>query len=152
MTIDDSRFTNEMAKKIEGYIKLQIPAGKANPAPPIGPALGQHGVNIMEFCKAFNAKTQNDDPDMKIPVVITVYADRSFTFETKTPPAADLLRKASGIEKGSGTPNREKVGTINRAQIEEIAKKKMIDLNTTNLASAMKTIEGTAKSMGLTVE
>ena len=141
-----------MAKKIEGYIKLQIPAGKANPAPPIGPALGQHGVNIMEFCKAFNAKTQNDDPDMKIPVVITVYADRSFTFETKTPPAADLLRKASGIAKGSGKPNREKVGTISKAKIEEIAKLKMVDLNTSNLASAMKTIEGTAKSMGLTVE
>ncbi|QQS32142.1 MAG: 50S ribosomal protein L11 [Acidobacteriota bacterium] len=141
-----------MAKKIEGYIKLQIPAGKANPAPPIGPALGQHGVNIMEFCKAFNAKTQNDDPDMKIPVVITVYADRSFTFETKTPPAADLLRKASGIAKGSGKPNREKAGTISKAQIEEIAKKKMQDLNTTNLESAMRTIEGTARSMGLTVE
>ena len=140
-----------MAKKIEGYIKLQIPAGKANPAPPIGPALGQHGVNIMEFCKAFNAKTQNDDPDMKIPVVITVYADRSFTFETKTPPAADLLRKASGIAKGSGKPNKEKIGTIRRSQIEEIAKLKMVDLNTSNLESAMKTIEGTAKSMGLTV-
>lgn len=139
-------------KKIEGYIKLQIPAGKANPAPPIGPALGQHGVNIMEFCKAFNAKTQNDDPDMKIPVVITVYADRSFTFETKTPPAADLLRKAAGIEKGSGKPNREKMGTISRSKIEEIAKKKMTDLNTSNLESAMRTIEGTAKSMGLTVE
>ncbi len=141
-----------MAKKIEGYIKLQIPAGKANPAPPIGPALGQHGVNIMEFCKAFNAKTQNDDPDMKIPVVITVYADRSFTFETKTPPAADLLRKASGIAKGSGNPNKEKVGIIARAKIEEIAKLKMVDLNTSNLESAMRTIEGTAKSMGLTVE
>jgi large subunit ribosomal protein L11 len=141
-----------MAKKIAGYIKLQIPAGKANPAPPIGPALGQHGVNIMEFCKAFNAKTQNDDPDMKIPVVITVYADRSFTFETKTPPAADLLRKAAGIEKGSGKPNREKSGSISRAKIEEIAKKKMTDLNTTNLESAMRTIEGTARSMGLTVE
>jgi large subunit ribosomal protein L11 len=140
-----------MAKKITGYIKLQIPAGKANPAPPIGPALGQHGVNIMEFCKAFNARTQNDDPDMKIPVVITVYADRSFTFETKTPPAADLLRKASGIAKGSGKPNREKIGTITRAQIEEIAKKKMVDLNTSNLESAVKTIEGTAKSMGLTI-
>ncbi|MBX7054670.1 MAG: 50S ribosomal protein L11 [Pyrinomonadaceae bacterium] len=141
-----------MAKKIEGYIKLQIPAGKANPAPPIGPALGQHGVNIMEFCKAFNAKTQNDDPDMKVPVVITVYADRSFSFETKTPPAADLLRKASGIAKGSGKPNREKIGTISRAKIEEIAKLKMVDLNTSNLESAMKTIEGTAKSMGLTIE
>ena len=141
-----------MAKKIEGYIKLQIPAGKANPAPPIGPALGQHGVNIMEFCKAFNAKTQNDDPDMKIPVVITVYADRSFTFETKTPPAGDLLRKAAGIPKGSGKPNREKVGTISKAQIEEIAKKKMQDLNTSDLAAAIRTIEGTAKSMGLSVE
>ncbi len=143
---------SKMAKKIEGYIKLQIPAGKANPAPPIGPALGQHGVNIMEFCKAFNAKTQNDDPDMKIPVVITVYADRSFTFETKTPPAGDLLRKASGIAKGSGTPNKERVGKITKAQIEEIAKKKMVDLNTTDLAAAMRTIEGTAKSMGLSVE
>ena len=141
-----------MAKKIDGYIKLQIPAGKANPAPPIGPALGQHGVNIMEFCKAFNAKTQNDDPDMKIPVVITVYADRSFTFETKTPPAADLLRKASGIAKGSGKPNKEKVGTISKAKIEEIAKLKMVDLNTSDLAAAMRTIEGTAKSMGLTIQ
>jgi large subunit ribosomal protein L11 len=141
-----------MAKKITGYIKLQIPAGKANPAPPIGPALGQHGVNIMEFCKAFNAKTQNDDPDMKIPVVITVYADRSFTFETKTPPAADLIRKAIGLPKGSGKPNREKVGTISLAQIEEIAKKKMTDLNTSNLESAIRTISGTAKSMGLTIE
>jgi large subunit ribosomal protein L11 len=140
-----------MAKKITGYIKLQIPAGKANPAPPIGPALGQHGVNIMEFCKAFNAKTQNDDPDMKIPVVISVYADRSFSFETKTPPAADLLRKAAGIAKGSGKPNREKIGTISKALIEEIAKKKMVDLNTSKLESAIKTIEGTAKSMGLTV-
>ena len=141
-----------MAKKITGYIKLQIPAGKANPAPPIGPALGQHGVNIMEFCKAFNARTQNDDPDMKIPVVITVFADRSFTFETKTPPAADLIRKAIGLPKGSGKPNREKVGKISPAQIEEIAKKKMTDLNTTNLESAIKTISGTAKSMGLTIE
>lgn len=141
-----------MAKKISGYIKLQIPAGKANPAPPIGPALGQHGVNIMEFCKAFNAKTEKDDPDMKIPVVITVYADRSFTFETKTPPAADLIRKAVGIPKGSGKPNSEKVGTISLAVIEEIAKKKMTDLNTTNLESAIKTISGTAKSMGLTIE
>jgi large subunit ribosomal protein L11 len=141
-----------MAKKITGYIKLQVPAGKANPAPPIGPALGQHGVNIMEFCKQFNAKTAQMDPDMKIPVVITVFGDRSFTFETKTPPAADLLRKASGIPKGSGKPNREKSGTISRAQIEEIARTKMPDLNTTNLESAVKTIEGTAKSMGLTIE
>jgi large subunit ribosomal protein L11 len=141
-----------MAKKISGYIKLQIPAGKANPAPPIGPALGQHGVNIMEFCKAFNAKTQNADPDMKIPVVITVYADRSFTFETKTPPAADLIRKAAGIAKGSGTPNRTTAGSISRAKLEEIARTKMPDLNTTNLDSAVRTIEGTAKSMGLTIE
>jgi large subunit ribosomal protein L11 len=141
-----------MAKKITGYIKLQIPAGKANPAPPIGPALGQHGVNIMEFCKAFNAKTANDDPDMKIPVVITVFADRSFSFETKTPPAADLIRKAVGLAKGSATPNSVKVGTISAATIEEIAKKKMTDLNTTNLEAAVKTISGTAKSMGLTIE
>lgn len=141
-----------MAKKITGYIKLQIPAGKANPAPPIGPALGQHGVNIMEFCKAFNARTQNDDPDMKIPVVITVFADRSFTFETKTPPAADLLRKAAGIAKGSGKPNKEKMGTISRDKLEEVAKTKMPDLNTTSLESAIRTIEGTARSMGLTIE
>jgi large subunit ribosomal protein L11 len=141
-----------MAKKITGYIKLQIPAGKANPAPPIGPALGQHGVNIMEFCKAFNAKTANDDPDMKIPVVITVYGDRSFSFETKTPPAADLIRKAVGLAKGSATANTVKVGTISAATIEEIAKKKMTDLNTTNLEAAVRTISGTAKSMGLTIE
>jgi large subunit ribosomal protein L11 len=141
-----------MAKKITGYIKLQVPAGKANPAPPIGPALGQHGVNIMEFCKAFNAKTAQADPDMKIPVVITVYADRSFTFETKTPPAADLLKKAAGVSKGSGKPNKEKIGTISRAKIEEIARLKMPDLNTTTLESAIKTIEGTALNMGLTVE
>ena len=139
-------------KKVTGLIKLQIKAGAANPAPPIGPALGQHGVNIMEFCKAFNARTQNDDPDMKIPVVITVYGDRSFTFETKTPPAGDLLRKAAGIPKGSGTPNKAKVGTISRDKIREIAEKKMQDLNTTNIDAAMRTIEGTAKSMGLTVE
>lgn len=140
-----------MAKKITAYIKLQVPAGKANPAPPIGPALGQHGVNIMEFCKAFNARTAQMDPDMKVPVVITVFGDRSFTFETKTPPAADLLKKAAGVEKGSGKPNREKVGTISRAKIEEIAKLKLPDLNTTTLASAVKTIEGTARNMGLTV-
>ncbi|MDQ3585716.1 MAG: 50S ribosomal protein L11 [Acidobacteriota bacterium] len=141
-----------MAKKITGYIKLQVPAGKANPAPPIGPALGQHGVNIMEFCKAFNAKTAQMDPDMKIPVVITVFADRSFTFETKTPPAADLLKKAAGIGKGSGNPNKEKVGSISRAKLEEVARTKMPDLNTTNLESAIKTIEGTARNMGLTIE
>ncbi len=141
-----------MAKKISGYIKLQIPAGKANPAPPIGPALGQHGVNIMEFCKAFNAKTAQMDPDLKIPVVITVFADRSFAFETKTPPAADLQKKASGVPKGSGKPNKEKVGTISRAKVEEIAKAKMQDLNTTSLEAAIKTIEGTARNMGLTIE
>ena len=141
-----------MAKKITGFIKLQVPAGKANPAPPIGPALGQHGVNIMEFCKAFNAKTAQNDPDMKIPVVITVYADRSFTFETKTPPAADLLKKAAGIDKGSGNPKKEKIGKITRAKLEEVAKTKMPDLNTTNLQSAIRTIEGTARQMGLTVE
>jgi large subunit ribosomal protein L11 len=141
-----------MAKKITGYIKLQVPAGKANPAPPIGPALGQHGVNIMEFCKAFNAKTTQMDPDLKVPVVITVFADRSFIFETKTPPAADLLKKAAGIPKGSGKPNKEKVGSISRDKIEEIAKLKLQDLNTTNLDAAIKTIEGTARNMGLTIE
>ena len=140
-----------MAKKLKAIVRLQLEAGKANPAPPIGPALGQHGVNIMEFCKAFNSKTAQADPDLKIPVVITVYADRSFTFETKTPPAADLLKKAAGIPKGSGNPKREKVGTIARAKIEEIAKTKMPDLNTTDLQSAIKTIEGTARQMGLTV-
>jgi large subunit ribosomal protein L11 len=141
-----------MAKKITGYIKLQVPAGKANPAPPIGPALGQHGVNIMEFCKAFNAKTAQMDPDLKIPVVITVFADRSFTFETKTPPAADLLKKAAGIPKGSGKPNKEKVGSISRDKIEEIARLKMPDLNTTSVEAAVKTIEGTARNMGLNIE
>lgn len=141
-----------MAKKVTGYIKLQVPAGKANPAPPIGPALGQHGVNIMEFCKAFNAKTAQMDPDMKIPVVITVFADRSFTFETKTPPVADLLKKAAGVPKGSGRPNKEKIGTVSRAQVEEIAKTKMPDLNAASLEGAVKTVEGTARSMGLTVE
>lgn len=140
-----------MAKKITGYIKLQVPAGKANPAPPIGTALGPQGVNIMEFCKQFNAKTSNLG-DVKIPVVITVYADRSFTFITKTPPAADLIKKALKIEKGSGKPNREKIGTITRDQIEEIAKLKLSDLNTTNLESAIRTIEGTAKSLGLEVK
>jgi large subunit ribosomal protein L11 len=139
-----------MAKKITAYIKLQVPAGKANPAPPIGPALGQHGVNIMEFCKAFNAKTANVG-DMKIPVVITVYADRSFTFITKTPPATDLIKKAVGIEKGSARPNRDKIGRITRKQIEEIARTKMPDLNTTSLESAMRTIEGSARNMGLEV-
>jgi large subunit ribosomal protein L11 len=139
-----------MAKKVIGYVKLQVPAGKANPAPPIGPALGQHGVNIMEFCKAFNAKTQNAG-DLKIPVVITVYADRSFTFITKTPPAADLLKKAAGVEKGSPTPNKTKVGSVTRKQIEEIAQLKLPDLNAFNLDSAIRTIEGTARNMGLEV-
>src|ERR1700720_2725871 len=138
-----------MAKKVTGYIKLQVPAGKANPAPPIGPALGQHGVNIMEFCKAFNAKTAQMDPDLKIPVVITVYADRSFTFITKTPPAADLLKKAAGIDKGSARPNRDKIGSVSRKQIEEIARTKLPDLNTTSVEAAMRTIEGTARSFGL---
>ena len=141
-----------MAKKVLTVIKLQAPAGQASPAPPVGPALGQHGVNIMEFCKAFNAKTAQADPDMKIPVVITVYADRSFTFETKTPPAADLLKKAAGIAKGAGNPKKEKVGKISKAKIEEIAKTKLQDLNTTSLESAIRTIEGTARQMGLTVE
>ncbi len=131
-------------------VKLQIPAGKANPAPPVGPALGQHGVNIMEFCKAFNAKTQNAG-DLKIPVVITVYADRSFSFITKTPPAADLLKKAAGVDKGSATPNKAKIGSVTRKQIEEIAQLKLPDLNSFTLESAVKTIEGTARNMGLEV-
>lgn len=139
-----------MAKKITGYIKLQVPAGKANPAPPIGTALGPQGVNIMEFCKQFNAKTANLG-DIKIPVVITVFADRSFTFITKTPPAADLLKKAAKIDKGSAKPNREKIGTISRAQIEEIARLKLPDLNTSSVESAIRTIEGTAKSLGLEI-
>ncbi len=139
-----------MAKKVIGQVKLQIPAGKANPAPPVGPALGQHGVNIMEFCKAFNAKTQNAG-DLKIPVVITVYADRSFTFITKTPPAADLLKKAAGVEKGAATPNKTKVGSVTHKQIEEIAQTKLPDLNCYNLESAIRTIEGTARNMGLEV-
>jgi large subunit ribosomal protein L11 len=139
-----------MAKKITGYIKLQVSAGKANPAPPIGTALGPQGVNIMEFCKQFNAKTANLG-DIKIPVVITVFADRSFTFITKTPPAADLLKKAAKIERGSAKPNREKIGTISRAQIEEIARLKLPDLNTSNVESAIRTIEGTAKSLGLEI-
>lgn len=140
-----------MAKKITGYIKLQVLAGKANPAPPIGTALGPQGVNIMEFCKQFNAKTANLG-DVKIPVVITVFADRSFTFITKTPPAADLLKKAAKIDKGSGKPNREKMGSVTRDQVEEIAKIKLPDLNTTDLKAAIRTIEGTAKSLGLEVK
>jgi large subunit ribosomal protein L11 len=140
-----------MAKKVVGQIKLQIPAGQATPAPPVGPALGQAGVNIMDFCKAFNAKTQNQ-PGMIIPVVITVYSDRSYTFITKTPPAAVLLRKAAGVEKGSGTPNREKVGKVTRAQVEEIARTKMPDLNAGSLEAATRIVEGTARSMGLEVQ
>ncbi len=139
-----------MAKEITAKIKLQVPAGKANPAPPVGPALGQHGVNIMEFCKAFNAKTQKMG-DTVVPVIITVYSDRSFTFITKTPPAAELLKKAAGIIKGSGTPNKEKIGKVTRAQIKEIAQTKMPDLNAATVESAMRMIEGSAKSMGLEV-
>ena len=140
-----------MAKKITGYVKLQVPAGKANPAPPIGPALGQHGVNIMEFCKAFNAKTAQMDPDLKIPVVITVYADRTFTFITKTPPAPVLLLKAAGIAKGSGTPNKDKVGKVTEKQVREIATQKMPDLNAASVDAAVKSIKGTARSMGIEV-
>jgi large subunit ribosomal protein L11 len=140
-----------MAKKVIGLIKLQIPAGSANPSPPVGPALGQHGVNIMEFCKAFNSKTQ-DKQGLIIPVIITVYADRSFTFITKTPPAAVLLKKAAGLEKGSGEPNREKVGTVNRSQVKEIAETKMPDLNANDIDMAMRMVEGTARSMGIIVE
>ena len=139
-----------MAKKVTGYIKLQIKAGKATPAPPVGPALGQHGVNIVEFTKQFNARTA-DMGDLIIPVVITVYADRSFTFITKTPPAAVLLKKAAGIEKGSGTPNRTKVATVTKAQVEEIAKTKMPDLNAASLEAAVSMIAGTARSMGIAV-
>ena len=139
-----------MAKKVVGQIKLQIPGGQANPAPPVGPALGQRGVNIMEFCKAFNAKTQ-DQKGMIIPVIITVYSDRSFTFITKTPPASVLLLKAAKIEKGSGEPNKKKVGKVTKKQIEEIARLKMPDLNAGSGEAAMRTIEGTARSCGLTV-
>ena len=141
-----------MARKIETYIKLQIPAGQANPSPPVGPALGQHGVNIMEFCKAFNAETQTLEQGMPIPVVISVYTDKSFTFITKTPPAAVLLKKAAGIKKGSGTPNTEKVGRVTRAQLEEIVKAKEPDLNATNMDAAVRIIAGSARSMGLDVE
>ena len=140
-----------MAKKIESYIKLQIPAGKANPAPPVGPALGQHGVNIMEFCKAFNAKTQEQMGKI-IPVVITVYADRTFSFITKTPPASSLILEASNLKKGSGEPNKEKVGTISMSKIEEIAKIKIPDLNTNDLSAASNMIKGTARSMGIVVK
>ncbi len=141
-----------MAKKIQAYIKLQVKAGEAKPSPPVGPALGQHGVNIMEFCKAFNAKTQDVEPGLPLPVVITVYSDKSFTFITKTPPASILLKKAVGIKSGSKTPNKVKVGTITRAQLEEIAKTKMADLNAANMDAAVRIIAGSARSMGLNVE
>jgi len=141
-----------MAKKVASYIKLQVPAGQANPSPPVGPALGQHGVNIMEFCKAFNAQTQGTEAGLPIPVVITVYSDRSFTFISKTPPAATLLIKAAGLKKGSGTPNTDKVGKVNRAQLEEIATTKMPDLTAADMDAAVRTIAGTARSMGIDVE
>ena len=140
-----------MAKEVTSQIKLQIPAGKANPAPPVGPSLGQHGVNIMEFCKQFNAKTQKQEGSI-IPVVISVYKDRSFSFIMKTPPASDLLKKAAGIIKGSGIPHKNKVGTITRVQLEEIAKLKVEDLNASDIPAAMQVIAGTARSMGITVE
>ena len=141
-----------MAKKVNGYVKLQVPAGAANPAPPIGPALGQQGVNIMEFCKQFNAATQKVEKNLPSPVIITVYSDRSFTFIMKTPPASVLIRKAIGIEKGSGTPNTAKVGKVTRKQLEEIAKIKARDLNSADLDAAVKIIAGSARSMGLDVE
>jgi len=141
-----------MAKKIEAYVKLQVPAGQANPSPPVGPALGQHGVNIMEFCKAFNAQTQSVEQGLPIPVVITVYSDRSFTFITKTPPASVLLRKAVGIGKGSSNPNTDKVGKVTREQLEEIAKAKNPDLTAADMDAAVRTIAGSARSMGLDVE
>ncbi len=140
-----------MAKKVTGFIKLQIPAGQATPAPPVGPALGQQGVNIMEFCKTFNARTQGQQ-GLIIPVVITVYSDRSFTFVTKTPPAAVLLLRAAGLQKGSGVPNKSKVGKVTRKQVEEIAKTKMPDLNAASLEAAIKTVEGTARSMGIEIQ
>lgn len=141
-----------MAKKIVGFIKLQVPAGKANPSPPIGPALGQRGLNIMEFCKAFNAKTQGMEPGLPTPVIITVYSDRSFTFETKSTPASVLLKKAAGLSSGSARPNTVKVGTVTRAQLEEIAKTKQADLTAADLDAAVRTIAGSARSMGLNVE
>lgn len=141
-----------MAKKLEAYIKLQVPAGKANPSPPVGPALGQHGVNIMEFCKAFNSQTQKTEQGLPIPVVISVFSDRSFTFVTKTPPASVLLLKAAGIKSGSGEPNTKKVGSVTRAQLEEIAKTKEPDLTAASVDAAVRTIAGTARSMGLEVE
>jgi len=141
-----------MAKKIEGYIKLQIPAGKANPSPPVGPALGQRGLNIMDFCKAFNAATQNSEPGLPIPVVITAFSDKSFTFIMKTPPASILLKKAAKLDKGSPVPHTDKVGKITRAQAEEIAKTKMPDLTASDMDAAVKTVAGSARSMGIEVE
>jgi large subunit ribosomal protein L11 len=141
-----------MAKKVTAYIKLQVGAGKANPSPPVGPALGQHGVNIMDFCKAFNAETQGMEPGLPIPVVITVYADRSFTFIKKTPPASILLKKAAGVTSGSARPNTEKVGTVTRAQLEEIATVKMADLTAADMEAAVRTLAGSARSAGLKVE
>jgi large subunit ribosomal protein L11 len=141
-----------MAKKVASYIKLQVPAGQANPSPPVGPALGQHGVNIMEFCKTFNAQTQGVEPGLPIPVVITVHTDRSFTFITKTPPAAVLLRKAAGVPKGSGVPNIDKVGKVNRSQLEDIATTKMPDLTAADMDAAVRTVAGTARSMGIETE
>ena len=141
-----------MAKKIDAYSKLQVPAGQANPSPPVGPALGQHGLNIMDFCKAFNAQTQDVEGGLPVPVVITVYADKSFSFETKSPPAAVLLRKAAGVAKGSGVPHREKVGKVNREQLEEIVKSKDGDLTAADMNAAVRTIAGTARSMGIEVE
>jgi large subunit ribosomal protein L11 len=141
-----------MAKKVTAYIKLQVPAGQANPSPPVGPALGQHGVNIMEFCKGFNAQTQGVEPGAPVPVVITVYADRSFTFVMKTPPASFLLKKAAGIKSGSGRPNTNKVGTVTRAQLEEIATAKQPDLTAADMDAAVRTIAGSARSMGLETE
>jgi len=141
-----------MAKKVQAYIKLQVKAGQANPSPPVGPALGQHGVNIMEFCKAFNAKTQGLEPGLPTPVVITVYADRSFTFITKTPPASILLKKAAGVKSGSATPHSNKVGKVTRAQLEEIASAKMEDLTAANMDAAVRTIAGSARSMGIDTE
>lgn len=141
-----------MAKKVDAYIRLQVPAGQANPSPPVGPALGQHGVNIMDFCKAFNADTQSQEAGMPIPVVITVYSDKSFTYITKTPPASVLLKKAAGVDKGSSVPNRDKVAKVTRAQVEEIAQTKMKDLNAYDMDQAVKIIAGSARSMGIEVE
>ena len=138
-----------MAKKIKSYVKLQVPAGQANPSPPVGPALGQHGLNIMEFCKVFNAQTQNVEPGLPVPVIVTIYSDKSFTFVSKTTPASILLKKAAGVKSGSGTPNSEKVGKVNRSQLEEIAKIKEPDLTAASVDAAVRTIAGTARSMGI---